>query len=270
MTVLQLCTAIGLQAEMTVRVATFSEGFDFNSLYPMIDDLCYPDRAQSAYEGLVAALGDDPDGTKILSCYLLAATKTHGRYREKGIPEEIFFDTVKCFPRFIGESLERKGVWVFDRAHWAYRHLNMTIFRLGTLEFARVVRKGVRVNAIHIPSGADLSPAAVDASLKAARAFLKKYYPDYADAPFTCDSWLMGEGLREVLGDGSNIIKFQDRFAMEEQYPDSEACLIPIFHRVDCKDYKNLPEDTSLQRRVKARLLSGKGIGGGYGVLRED
>lgn len=270
MTLIELCRKIDLQDEIVQRVMNFTADFDFSPLDARIHSLTAPETAAEAHKALKELLGDDPLGTKILCCYLRAALTTYDNYRALGIDEQIYVDTMKCFPRFIGECLERKDVLAFDRAHWNHRHLSMSILRIGTLEYERKIREGVRVNAIHIPTDADFSPTALDASFTAARALTREKFPDYADAPITCESWLIYEGLRDVLKEGSKILQFQARFDIQCQHPISDGYLTFIFHRADCSDYANLPESSSLQRNVKARLLAGSGIGGGFGILREE
>ena len=270
MTLKELCRTIGLQPDVTERVIRTEASLDLTLLSDALTGLCDPAASHASYEQLRVCLGEDTDGSKILTCYLLAAAKTRENYARIGISDNVFFDTVGCFPRFIGETLERKGVLAFDRAQWAYRHLNMTLLRVGTLEYERREREGVRVNAIHIPSDADLSPATLDASLKEARRLTRAHFPDYAEAPFTCESWLMGECLCELLPKASKILQFKGRFDILQRHPESDAYLPFIFHRADCSDYRTLPEDTSLQRNVKARLLNGRGVDGAFGVMREE
>ena len=270
MTPNELCQRLVLSPDVTERVLRAEASLDVSALSGTILGLCDPTTSRASYEQLREALGNDPDGSKILTCYLLAAAKTLENYARVGIDSNVFFDTVGCFPRFIGETLERKGVLAFDRAHWAYRHLNMTLLRVGTLEYERREREGVRINAIHIPSDADLSPEVLDASLREARRLTRAYFPDYADAPFTCESWLMGESLCELLPPSSKILQFRSRFDILQKHPESDAYLPFIFHRADCSDYRTLPEDTSLQRNAKARLLSGRGIDGAFGVMRKE
>ena len=270
MTLKLLCERIGLQGEITDRVLSFDRESDLSSHTDLIAALCDPTRSEDAAQILSERLGEDPLGTKILTVYLLAAMKTRERYLEKGIDESIFWNTVRCFPRFIGETLERKGILMFDRASWSRRHLDMSLCRIGTLEYERKIREGQRVNAIHIPSDADFSPDALDESLRTARIFLRAHFPDFADAPITCESWLMYEGLCEVLRENSKILAFQKRFDIRLQHPVSNGYLVFIFHRADCENYQTLPENTSLQKNVKARLLSGSGIGGGFGILKES
>ncbi|MBQ7336770.1 MAG: DUF5596 domain-containing protein [Clostridia bacterium] len=269
MTVWELCEKIELQDEIAAKVSCFLKDFDLAPVERLICELGQPEASPDAYRALSEQLGEDPDGTKILSCYLLAAANTYASYQSMGISDDIYFDTMKCFPRFIGETLERKGMLAFDRAHWSYRHLNMTILRIGALEYERKLRKEEKVIAIHIPSDASFDPTSLDASLSAARNLIKEKFPDCGSDPITCESWLLSESLREVLKESSNILKFQARFEMKEQYPDTNAPIPFIFHTSNCDDLAALPENTSLQRNLKAWMLAGKYIGVGFGVLKE-
>ena len=61
-------------------------------------------------------------------------------------------------------------------------------------------------------------------SLDFAREFFAGFYPDYKWDVFTCHSWLLGEDLKDILNENSNIIKFQNLFTIEEQY-ESDAIL---------------------------------------------
>ena len=48
---------------------------------------------------------------------------------------------------------------------------------------------------MHIPSDSRLEPELVDASLAEARVFLEKVFPEYAQSPMTCHSWLLSPML---------------------------------------------------------------------------
>ena len=266
----EICLRIGFCEEITQRVLAFAEKLDPTPIAHHIENLSNPEQSADAHAALIEALGEDPLGTKILTVYLLASRKTRLRYLESGIDESLFWDTVKCFPRFIGETLERKDILAFDRAAWSRRHLDMSLIRIGTLEYERKIREGQRVIAIHIPTDADFSPKALEESFAAARSLISAHFPDYAEAPITCESWLMYEGLHNVLNESSKILAFQKRFNILLQHPVANGYLVFIFHRANCEDYASLPENTSLQRATKARLLSGGGIGGGFGILKES
>ena len=270
MTLTQLCNKIELQDQLVQMVSELSETFDFSPLQQHIADLTVPALSENAFKALQEKLGDDPHGAKMLTCYLKAALITHQKYTELGIDESIYVATMKCFTRFCGECLERKDYLAFELGFWSYRHLNTNLIRIGTLEYEQTVRNGSLFISVHIPSDADLSAESLEYSFKTARALLNEKFPACRTAPIYCESWLLSGELRDLLPVGSKILGFQSYFDIQRQNPISKGALPYIFHRANCNDYNALPENTSLQRKVKALLQSGGGIGTAYGVLKED
>ena len=268
MTVLELCKKIELQDEIAARVCEISSEFDFSPVEKLIEGLATEDSSAESYRAIKETLGEDPRALKILCCYLRAALLTYEKYKEMEIGDGIFFDTMKCFTRFIEECFEKTGELAFDRAFWTHRQTSAVLMRIGTLEFERKIREGKRVISLHIPSDADLSSEALDDSFAAARRLISEKFGEYADAPFVCESWLLYDGLDAVLNEDSKILAFKRRFDMQYQNPPSDSNLVWIFRRADCSDYANLPESTSLQRNVKRLLLNGGGIGSGYGIYK--
>lgn len=270
MTLIELCKKIELQEELTQMVLECAETLDFALLSQHIEDLTVPELSENAFKSLGEKLGEDPCGAKMLTCYLKAALITRQKYKELGIDESIYVDTMKCFTRFCGECLERKDYLAFELGFWSYRHLNTNLMRIGTLEYEQLIRNGSLFISVHIPSDADLSAESLDYSFKTARALLNEKFPACRTAPIYCESWLLSGELRDLLPVGSKILGFQSYFDIQRQNPVSKGALQYIFHRADCSDYNALPENTSLQRKVKALLLDGGGIGTAYGVLKED
>lgn len=133
--------------------------------------LCDPNGYAQAAEALHAALGNDPEGVKMLATMLFAAERTRQMYRDRNMPPRVFTDTMRCFSRFVREHKESFGVYGFDRWQWTGRQLSRRLFRLGALEYETVVENGENLLSLHIPSDADLSDGAVDGSLAAAAAF---------------------------------------------------------------------------------------------------
>ena len=128
-------------------------------------------------------LQEDEDGWKMLLCQLEAAELCRENYQRQEIGEEIFVDTMRCFSRFIRECYEMSGRFAFDRGWWTWRQLCMSLFRLGDLECELCTGEGERVISLHIPSDADLLPAAVDRSLGQIGSFVQRYFPQWAAAP---------------------------------------------------------------------------------------
>ena len=223
------------------------------------------ETAFQAYQELAELLRNDDMG--MLACQLLAAAGAHSRWAELGIPENVFLDTMKCFSRFLRETRVRLGRDCFDRGWWTWRQLSMQLFRLGTLEYELLPQCGLV--SVHIPSDANLSLEAVDASLETARDFLGKFYPAYAGADFVCESWLLSPELTPFLPVGSRILGFQQRFSLHETDAEPMDCLEWLFRVPEDTPLECLPETTTLQREVKKHLLSGGKIGTAMGVLKE-
>jgi len=238
------------------------------SLFPehmeLILGLTDHDRAHYCYKQLEERLGEDDMG--MLACQLRAAVRTRELYGRAGIPDRIFLDTMGCFRRFLGETMHRTGKLCFDRGWWSYRQLSMRLFRLGQLEF-EMLREPHAV-AMHIPSDSCMSAEEVDRSLEQLRTFLPKFYPDYADAPVGCESWLLSPVLREYLGEGSNIRSFQDRFHLLHVVDAAQDVLEWLFRVPEGTSVQAFPEGTSLQRNIKKHMLAGGTVGVARGILK--
>lgn len=268
MNISTLCDKIGLRADAKGRVVSFSENFDFRT----VDELQKGYRKYSdmmdTLEQVRAVLGEDADGMKILACMLRAVLDAYEVYRDKGISDEIFFATMRCFPRFMDETCRMTGGVCFDRYWWTTRQAGCHLFRIGELEYEmKHTDQGV-VIGVHIPSDADFSPAAVDRSLCGAREFFAKFYPELRDAEYRCHSWLLDGQLKEMLGEQSNIINFQNRFEIFDEGEEGTECVEWVFN-TKSTDYSALPEMTSLQRNMKKHLLTGGVIRSAYGRMKK-
>ena len=226
--------------------------------------------AANAYPALKMQFQDDSDNWKMLYCQLECARRTYSKYQEKNIPDKIYIDTMKCFSRFIKECKKKNGRAYFDRGWWTYRQLSMVLFRIGELEYQLETCGKEKMVAIHIPSDADFYKDAVDCSLKLAKDFFERYYPEYAEAKYICDSWLLSPALKELLPEKSNIREFQKRFELVEEHKEDREFVEWLFQVLVDTCYEKLPEKTRLQKNVKKYLLSGGKIGSAYGVMRRD
>ena len=124
------------------------------------------------------------------------------------------------------------------------------------------IRKGHPVISVHIPQGEKLTPQAAAHSLEKGKSF----WGD--ELPYLCHSWLLYPGLKEVLSQTSNILQFQNYFQIVDiDFAEKEAEW-RIFGKVE-ENPEKYPENTTLQKRAKQYLLSGKKLGNGLGVLQE-
>ena len=210
MELITLCNTIHLQPQIKSRVLAFAASFDFTTVAKQLEDFRDYGKMSEALTEIRAILGEDPGGIKILSCMLQASVDIYEMYQEKGISDEIYFKTMKCYPRFIDETYKMTGELCFDRYWWTTRQAGGHLFRIGSLEYEmKHVDEGV-VIGIHVPSDADFMPAAVDKSLSDAKDFFEEHYPELTCAEYRCHSWLIDKQLRDMLDQDSNILSFQN------------------------------------------------------------
>lgn len=262
-----LCDEIQLQPEIKSRVFDFVNAFDFNAVDRQLKSFWDYEKMSEALAELQTILGEDIDNIKILACMLKASADAYEIYREKGISDEIYFATMKCYTRFIDETHQMKGRHYFDRYWWTTRQAGCHLFRIGELEYEMKHIEGSIVIGIHIPSDADFSPSAVDDSIVNARRFFSKYYPKLSDAEYRCHSWLLDNQLRGMLKKDSNILHFQNLFEIFDE-GEVGSDYLEWLYQTKLTDYVALPENTSLQKNVKKHLLSGGAIRNAYGRLK--
>ena len=267
MTMERLCQLIQLQPEIIKKLEVTASRMDFAQIECDLNRLLDKELAELAYHRLEAAFQDDADHFKMLCCQLECACCTYDGYLEKGIPETIYIDTMKCFPRFIRECEEKNGRMFFDRGWWTYRQLCMSLFRIGALEYQFKNYGGEDVIALHIPSDADLSEESVDVSIEQANQFFAAYYRDYKYCKYTCNSWLLSQALKPLLPEKSNILSFQERFEIVEEDREDQGYLEWLFQVPPDTEHKNLPSVTRLQKKARELLLNGGKIGSAYGIM---
>ncbi|MBO5166631.1 MAG: DUF5596 domain-containing protein [Lachnospiraceae bacterium] len=267
-----ICELIEMPAEAVEQIISAAEEVDKEALGELIKGLTVPDSYAAAQAGLEQKLGEDKRGFKMLACMLAAAELTKDNYVKKRIGEDIFADTMKCFTRFVSEYKESYGVYGFDRAFWTGRQLSMLLFRIGELEYEFVDATGRykrKVIDMHIPSDAVLVRENCHLSYMGARTFIAKHFPEHTGEEFVCCSWLLSPALEELLSENARINCFRKEFEITEWEKDSTEFLQWVFKREDIP-IAELPEDTSLQRRMKQYLLQGGKVGEAMGRLKGD
>ncbi len=258
-----LAESIGLPGEVLEEGKRWLNGPEFALAEPLARRLTQADAARKAQLALEEQLGDNPIG--MLVCHLYAAGLVQDWYVRRGIPEQVYLDTMGCFTRFLEETRRNTGAYRFDRGFWTYRQTSMQLFRIGQLEYEILPEE--KAVSLHIPSDADFSPGAVDASLAQAKDFFESFQPECAQWPLVCLSWLLSPELKKVLKEGSNILSFQRRFQILQVYPQEKGFLQWVFGAEPSAPVEALPENTSMQRGIKRLLLAGGSIGSAKGIL---
>ncbi len=191
---------------------------------------------------------------------------THDKYSQKGIPEDIFLDTMGFIPRFLNSNFETWGNYNFVWAWWIPRQISMREFRVGEFEYEFVREGDILKIYVHIPSDAYLAAA----DLNAIWPFIDEFYPEYRGGVICCDSWLLSPELKKLLPESSNIIKFQNQFDIK--HIDLESPWFMGWVYGNDMPLETLPEDTTLRRNLKKHLIAGGKVGSAYGeqIISED
>ena len=133
-----------------------------------------------------------------------------------------------------------------------------------------VTKQGDGMVGIHIPPGADITDEKMTKSFKEAFKITKERYPDFDAKTVHCSTWMLDPKLAEILGPDSKITGFINRYL---KYPIKSAgkeVFGFVFPR-EFESYESLPEDTSLQRKLKAMYINGEFIHAHAGfVIRSD
>lgn len=281
---LSFCAAIDMPEEVRDQVADCVAQTDLAAYDRHFTALLSPGSAAEDAAAFKEAVPEKGGWVILLTAHLTAALHNKpALYDARGISDGVFRDTMDCFPRFVREHKESSGSYGFDRSFWSWRQINGLLFRLGTLEFEMVplgktglsriqpppAAEGAPILSVHIPSDAALTRQALSDSYRQARDFFRRYFPSYPYALIGCASWLLAPKLRGLLGPDSGILRFQADYDVLYENPEADDATVWVFKR----SYENpgeMPEDTSLQRKIKALMLSGGHLGSGAGVLREN
>lgn len=220
---------------------------------------------------------------RCLWIYVYLATLPHIRrwHHQRGIPDEVSWDTLSDLGRHVGRYRRRHGVSGLDSVGWLSLHFRGAIYTLGRLQFnlyrlrtglagprfwyepgdARGERPGFRPGdpalGMHIPEAGPLDPDACDASLARARTFFPRFFPEHAFRVVTCTSWLLDAQLGGVLPPESNIVRFQNRFQLVPGAADGDQDIFWfVFHRPP-DAIETLAPRSTLERAIVAHLRAG-------------
>ena len=211
----------------------------------------------------------EQDGKRNLLSVLYFCEALAKRYEEKGIEESVLLDTLGDIPIWTNLWSELRGELYLGELSWLANHLKMRLFRIGSLEYMMGkapcdcpelgLKKGDNVLDMHIPHNSPLSPEECRRSLRMARDFFAKHYPEFRYSHFSCHSWLLDTELAGMLKPGSNILAFQEIFhIIEGSESESFAALRYIFDWGTSRiNLRNAYPVSSFAERVKRHVLGG-------------
>lgn len=134
-------------------------------------------------------------------------------------------------------------------------------------DWALVLRPGDNVLATHIFFGSDFTPETLDLAMGQGWELALQCYPEYDLKAQYCKSWLLSPAIEESLGKTSKVSMFGARFVKFPVQSNGQAVFDFVFPGQD-KTPETLPENTSLQRAIKKKLLGGGHIYVTAGIRR--
>jgi len=216
--------------------------------------------------------------TADLLLYILLSETLLERYREKGIADGIFHNTLLDLRYKLEECKAVKGVVGTFVAGWFAGFYEMTRFAFGRLQFevipfeAEYDRNGHHLTAdsrvinIHIPrTGTPLDTEACEASYAQAAAFFADQIG--GEPAFVCYSWLLYPENRAILPPHSRIRAFMERFDVFRSGISKDRADLWRLFDTDEQHPDRLPADTSVRRAYIEHLKNGGKLGWGYGVF---
>ena len=208
------------------------------------------------------------------------------RYREKGISEDIYWDSVRDIRYKMLECVECRGAVGSFVPNWYTGFFKLNRFALGRFQFEKklcdteggytakcglYIAPGSPVLNFHIPSsGVSLTDEVRFDSYRRAYEFYADLF-DGGPAVFCCGSWLLYPRHTEFLPSNSNVLRFMSDFEIirsseQETFRNDWR----LFGRYFELPYSELPEDTSLRRAYKQWLVAGNKAGDGFGYIVFD
>ncbi len=246
--------------------------YAFSNNGEKIDRLCRICKEKS-----FSVLAKENDITRLAVC-VRYCEYTREFYNQKGISDEIFYDTVKDISVWCKNN-DNKGLKNYS---WIKNHLKGELFRIGRLQFQMFQCKNVKLkydllpfdfgdNLIydHIPQGEKLIFSDCVDSLLNAKAFFAKYVPDFEYEFFFCESWLLYNENWQFMKTDCNILQFQSLFDIVYSDDNDSQAVERIFGKRHLLKSK-YPENTSLQKSAKKFMLDGNKLGIGIGIIAKD
>lgn len=212
---------------------------------------------------------------------LLCARPLRYIYRQKGLPEALYYDTLQDLRYKLLECKKLHNVWGTFVIWWYPGFYLCKRFQLGRLQYERtefpyddgfgIIKKGDTVYNCHIPSSGPLQSEAVLESLKQAHTFYRAELKN-GILPVYCSSWLLYPPHAACYPSGSHLRAFYDMFHILnfEANPSNRDFWRVFYTPFSETALQNAPEQTTLQRNLKRYLLQGNCMGNGKGILFFD
>ncbi len=231
------------------------------------------------------ALSDMHPYTATLLFVLECVPFMEKEYANRGLPRQMFLDTVTDIHCKIVECRELNGIFGTSVGWWFDRFIFLERLTFGRLQYdikthdgervvfgENVLERGDLVLDCHISSNGRLFE---EDCIKSYRQAWEYFAPQLKDGvlPIICWSWLLYPDYLPVFGENSNTGRFARHFHIYRKDPDEKAVTIvleKVFKVRTVDDVSLLDETTSMQKRFKEYLKTSKSFGNAAGVIFFD
>lgn len=121
--------------------------------------------------------------------------------------------------------------------------------------------------SMHIPRGADISREATLDACRSAIRIMRERYPEHGGRLVFCRSWLLNPTLKMIQGEHARIIQFMECFTKYPNLDPTGSAMFGFVFNGRPENLADLPEDTSLRRKLKKLYLDGGCLHSYSGVI---
>ncbi len=192
----------------------------------------------------------------------------HEEYVKRGINEALFCEMVKTVRWRLKSAFEKTGTFAIGDLTWQKLLLKGRMFKIGLLQFdlkpspadvpSKGVKKGDNIVGIHVPGGEPLVYEKCVQSIKDAKVFIAKHFPEFEYGYMTIMTWLLNPHMADLLGPGSNILKFQTIFETVSIHESDNIIRFVFGGGARREDLPNIEPKGRFQTELKAAALAGR------------
>ena len=214
----------------------------------------------------VQITGEQGEELGLQTLYFLEAM--HNEYVTRGIDEELFGKMVAGIKHRLEGAYKKTGTFAIGDLTWQKLLLKGRMFRIGILTFdlkpspadvpSKGVNKGDNIVGIHVPGGEPLVYEKCVQSIKDAKAFVAKHFPDFDYGYMTIMTWLLNPHIADLLGPNSNILKFATLFEVVSIHESDNIIRFVFGNGAKRTDLPGIEPKGRFQTELKRDALAGR------------
>ena len=197
-------------------------------------------------------------------------------YKKRGLESRFDSDLERLRRRIIG-CFDRTGDLDIGDLTWERHYLMAREFRLGRLTFTlgksptdipeKDLWTGDNVLQVHIHGSEPLCFEDCKRSISDAKKFVALHFPDFKYRYFTCLSWLLDDSIADLLGEGSNILKFGTLFEKVRTNKSDNIIRFVFGNGATRETLADIEPKNRFQRELKEAALVGRDFFDVRGVI---